>query len=346
MSLVITDLKQKTHLEHTFCDFCGVAKTSLFLEAENQEIKEKFKIVKCDNCGLLYLNPRPIKEIIGRYYPVDSYYSYQDFSDKKRFNYREWLKKISLEGYYKSKNIFKKLISKVLIRNLMIVVPKERKGRLLDIGCGSGEFLNQMKGFGWEVYGVEINSEAVGTGKRKGLNIFCGELGGADFPDNFFDVVVLNQTLEHVYSPSAYLKETHRILKPEGSLIIGVPNIDCIERKIFKEYWHGLDVPRHIYFFSISSLRRYLERHEFEIERIISKRFCFRLKGIKADLKLLLRNKDREVSMLSNVLTCFQSVLRLLVMKTLKSLFPKAHHEDLDIFVAFYARKPASGKTV
>jgi len=197
-------------LEHTNCDFCGGNKAAKFLESEDHVTKEKFIMVKCSTCGLVYLNPRPVKEKIGGYYPGENYYSYQDFTDKK-LNYREWLKQASLEGYYNSKNIFKKILSWLLVRNFQIVVPKELKGRLLDIGCGSGEFLNQMKNFGWEVYGVEISPEAADMGNKRGLNVFCGELGSADFPQDYFDVVVLSQSLEHVYSPGAYLE--YQIIK-------------------------------------------------------------------------------------------------------------------------------------
>jgi len=340
MNTVTTEPKPKTQLEYTKCDFCGENKTNLFREAVYEDTRERFKMVRCDNCGLVYLNPRPARDIIGRYYPVDSYYSYQDFSDKKRFNYREWLKKISLEGYYSSKNIFKKLISHLLVRNFMIVLPKEKKGRLLDIGCGSGEFLNQMKIFGWEVWGVEISREAADTGNKRGLNIFCGELGGADFPDNFFDVVVLSQSLEHVYSPGSYLGEIHRILKPEGKLIIGVPNIECVESKIFKENWHGLDVPRHLYFFTVVTLKSYLEKYGFEVEKILSKKFSLPLNGIKADLKAFIRNECNGKNFLNKILVSFLIILRLNFIKSLRFIFNRDKRNELGIYIAFYSRKP------
>jgi len=286
-------------LEHTNCDFCGGNKAAKFLESEDHVTKEKFIMVKCSTCGLVYLNPRPVKEKIGGYYPGENYYSYQDFTDKK-LNYREWLKQASLEGYYNSKNIFKKILSYLLVRNFQIVVPKELKGRLLDIGCGSGEFLNQMKNFGWEVYGVEISPEAADMGNKRGLNIFCGELGGADFPQNYFDVVVLSQTLEHVYSPGAYLEKIYRLLKQGGLLIIGVPNIDCLEIQVFGRNCHALDVPRHLHFFNVSSLRRYLEKYGFEVEKILSKKFSLPLQGIKTDLQTYIKNECKDKSSLNN----------------------------------------------
>jgi SAM-dependent methyltransferase len=330
-------------LEYTNCDFCGKKKTSLFLEAEYKDTRERFKIVRCDNCGLIYLNPRPAKEEIARYYPPDSYYSYQDFSDKK-FNYRERLKKISLEGYYNSKNIFKKLIARLLVPNFMIVVPKERKGRLLDIGCGSGEFLNQMRNFGWEVYGVEINPESAITGNKKGLNIFCGELESADFPDNYFDVVVLSQTMEHVYSPGSYLKHIHRILNKEGLVIIGVPNVGCMETQIFGRYCHALDVPRHLYFFTVTSLRRYLEKYGFEVEKVLSKKFSLPLNGIRWDVKSFVQNECKDKSVFNKMLTCFLLVSRLILTKSYKFLFKRDRVEELGFYISFYAKKTVRKK--
>jgi SAM-dependent methyltransferase len=329
------------NLEYIDCDFCGKNKTSLFLEAEYKDTRERFKIVRCDNCGLIYLNPRPAKEEIARYYPPDSYYSYQDFSNRK-FNYREWLKKISLEGYYNSKNIFKKLIARFLVPNFMIVVPKERMGRLLDIGCGSGEFLNQMRNFGWEVYGVEINPESAIIGNKKGLTIFCGELESADFPDDYFDVVVLSQCLEHVYSPSSYLREIHRIIRPEGTLIIGVPNIECLESKIFEENWHALEVPRHLYFFSVSSLRRYLEKYGFMVEKVLSKKFSLPLSGLRADLSSFIWNRYKEKNFWGKALTSFQTVLRLNSLKFLKFVFKRDQVKELGVHISIYAKKPSN----
>jgi len=339
MNTVITKHKPKTQLEYTNCDLCGKNKTELFLEAESDVTKERFKIVRCQNCGLIYLNPRPVKEIIGKYYPVENYYAYQDFSDK-RLNYRERLKQASLEGYYSSKNIFKKFLSWLLVRNFLIVVPKGLKGRLLDIGCGSGEFLNQMKNFGWEVYGVEINQESTDMGNKQGLNIFCGELGGADFPQNYFDVVVLSQTLEHVYSPGSYLDKIHRLLKEDGLLIIGVPNISCLESHIFGRNWHALEVPRHLHFFTVPSLRRYLEKYGFKVEKVLSKKFSLPLKGLKADLKTFIKNEYKDKSSLDKALLSFVIIFNLIFKKVTTFLFNRSKADDLGVHIALYARKP------
>lgn len=345
MNSIIAEPKPKTRLEHTTCDFCGMEKPDLFLEALSDVTQEKFNLVRCTNCGLIYLNPRPVKEIIGRYYPVESYYSYQDFTNKK-LNYREWLKRACLEGYYGSRNIFKKLLSLLLVRNFLIVVPKGIKGRLLDIGCGSGEFLNQMKNFGWEVYGVEINKESADRGNKRGLDIFCGELGDTDFPQNYFNVVVLSQTLEHVYSPGAYLEKIYQLLKEGGLLIIGVPNIECMESEIFKENWHDLDVPRHLYFFSVPTLGHYLEKYGFKVEKVLSKKFSLPLQGIRTDLKRFIRNNCNDKNFLNKILISFLMIFRLLLLKVGKFLLSNDKAKELGIYVAFYARKPGLNNSV
>jgi SAM-dependent methyltransferase len=342
MSTVLNEQKPKTQLEYTNCDLCGENRTNLFLEAESEVNKEKFKIVRCANCGLIYLNPRPAKEIIGRYYPVDSYYAFQDFSAKKRLNYREWLKNISLEGYYDSKNIFKKLIAKLLVRNFLVVIPKERKGRLLDIGCGSGEFLYQMKNFGWEVYGIEISQEASDMGNKRGLNIFFGELENTNFPENFFDVVVLSQTLEHVYSPGSYLEKIYRLLKVGGLLITGVPNVGCLEIQVFGRSCHALDVPRHLHFFTIASLRNYLEKYGFEVEKVLSKKFSLPLQGIRTDLKNFIQNEYKDKNSLNKIWISFSVIFRLLFIKSLRFIIDRDKVNELGFYIAFYARKPVN----
>jgi SAM-dependent methyltransferase len=141
------------------------------------------------------------------------------------------------------------------------------------VGCGTGGLLDWLKKHGWHVYGVEISKQAAEYGNKYELNIFNGELIEAKYPSAFFDVVVINQVLEHLYDPKKTLKEIHRILKTDGTLIVGVPNIDSYEAKVFGRYWSALDIPRHLYHFNLRSLKLLVEENNFNIKRITNTAF-------------------------------------------------------------------------
>lgn len=144
-----------------------------------------------------------------------------------------------------------------------------QKGKLLDIGCGNGKFLYQMKRLGWEVYGVENDSGAFETAQRiLGSNVFCGNLQDAGFPDNHFDVITVSHVIEHVLEPLALLEECRRILKPKGILVIITPNSQSLCKRIFGENWRSWEVPRHVFIFSPQSLKTLVEKSGLRISSI------------------------------------------------------------------------------
>jgi SAM-dependent methyltransferase len=137
-------------------------------------------------------------------------------------------------------------------------------GRMLDLGCGSGWFLREMQDRGWDVYGVEINSIAAELGRREAaLNIFAGTLQQAGFPSNFFDYVRSNHSFEHISCPAETLDEMHRVLKPGGRLLIGVPNVASLNARVFGQYWWYLGAPVHPYNYSVNTLSLLLKKHHF-----------------------------------------------------------------------------------
>jgi SAM-dependent methyltransferase len=157
------------------------------------------------------------------------------------------------------------LYSKLLGQNRD--VPIRADFVVLDVGCGEGRYLLEKRQAGCRCYGVDISAAALLRLQQvdPAIKTHCGNLWDANFPDSFFDVINLSHVLEHVTEFSRLLSETRRILKPGGSLRVQVPNAASLSFWIFGKCWMPLDVPRHVYVFSIKNLKRLFEGAGFEI---------------------------------------------------------------------------------
>jgi len=259
------------------CDLCGESKFTFLFEGYDRKhgVPGLFNVYKCDNCGLVFINPQPNQEEITRYYPKDEYYSLQRIGTRPK--HIHWRSKLW------------KILCGPASRTMKVV----RNGKLLDIGCGSGEFLLKMKSRGMECYGIEPYDFDAEFAKRHSLKIFHGHLSDAEFPDEYFDVITLNHVFEHVHNPSETLQETHRILKTGGSLIIAVPNVSSWAFKLFWNYWVNLDVPRHLFSYSDITLKRYAEKTKF---KIVKTRYNSDSLGFSGSLLYLMnRYRKREI---------------------------------------------------
>jgi SAM-dependent methyltransferase len=130
-------------------------------------------------------------------------------------------------------------------------------------------YLKTLKDAGWDTYGIDIDVRAVENAKKLGLNVFVEEVYEANFPNEYFDIIVMKHALEHIHNPSKTLNEAYRILKKDGILIAGVPNIESLEFELFREYWHQIDAPRHLYHFSQTSFGLLLQKCGFIIDQIV-----------------------------------------------------------------------------
>ncbi|MGF7038579.1 class I SAM-dependent methyltransferase [Mucilaginibacter lappiensis] len=212
-------------------------------------IKGEFTIDKCGNCGLVFLNPMPSDKHLTSLYPK-TYYSYQDF-------------------YEKDQSVIRRIFKKYIINIGTLDPVFSQPGKILDIGCGSGKFLYGMKKKGWQVYGVEVNENAAEVGNEvEQLNIHPGDLLSSKFDSDFFDYIRSNHSFEHITTPEPVLDEVHRILKKDGKLLIGVPNIESFNGRLFKKYWWYLGAPVHPFNYSVSTLCKMVEKHGFVVEKV------------------------------------------------------------------------------
>ena len=142
-------------------------------------------------------------------------------------------------------------------------------GRLLDVGCGNGVFLDVMRQLGWEVTGVDPDGAAVTVARQKlGLQVFEGSLEEAGLPGGHFDAITMNHVIEHVPDPIGTLRECHRVLRPGGRLVVATPNISSLGRRLFDDAWVLWDPPRHLHLFSQSALRACAELAGLEISEL------------------------------------------------------------------------------
>ncbi|MDD2889362.1 MAG: class I SAM-dependent methyltransferase [bacterium] len=147
-------------------------------------------------------------------------------------------------------------------------IPWSGEGKVLDIGCGMGCGLNKLKKLGWETYGVELDEYAAEYAKKADHNIICGTLLEANFLPNFFDVILLSEVLEHLYNPLETLKEIKRIIKPGGKIYISVPISNNLFFKIFKNRWHSLEIPRHLWIPSTKAIKILCYKTGMKINRL------------------------------------------------------------------------------
>lgn len=218
-------------METVACNLCGSGKWELFQTVSVEQFgpPSQFKLVKCQDCGLVYLNPRPSPEQMKDYYPA-AYY--EDLASINKDLYR----------WYQQERLHK-------------LQAHSKGGRLLDVGCNDGLFLYLAAQAGWEAKGVEMaESSAAYAREVLKLDVFTGQLTEVNFPAQHFDIVTFWHVLEHLHDPLRELREANRIMKPDGLLVVEVPNIASWQARLFSTNWRALDVPRHLYHFSPASL--------------------------------------------------------------------------------------------
>ena len=245
-------------METAVCCMCGSAKQrELFKKKEKFGItKEFFTVVSCADCGFFYVSPRPLEAEIALFYPET--YSWKESTGESSLLSRAIN---GIEKLYRF-HLLKYEVSKVKR------FTKIREGRILDVGCGSGDRLLVFRNQGYDAYGVEISSAALYAKEKLNLKVFKGDVSSAGFQDNFFDIITLYNVLEHLHDPRRLLREAKRILKDKGFLVIEVPNTASLQFNIFKKRWAAFDVPRDLSYFSPKHLENLLAQEGFRVENI------------------------------------------------------------------------------
>lgn len=239
-------MKSQTLTTTTGCGVCGaIAARELYNAADRLGNSDKvFTISQCEGCGVLRTLPEMSQSELADCYPSEYWGGTHQPPES-------WIKSSQSDktGFLRSCRI--------------------SGGRILDVGCGAGFFLRALNGNRWDRFGVEIGSEASEQAARSlGVhNVRSGTLVEAGFDDAFFDVVTFWSALEHTNEPRANLIEARRILKPDGTLVVQVPNAASYQARWFKGAWFSLDAPRHRYHFNAEGLDRLFSQTGFETYR-------------------------------------------------------------------------------
>jgi 2-polyprenyl-3-methyl-5-hydroxy-6-metoxy-1,4-benzoquinol methylase len=272
MNEPVEDMEMRS-MPHPGCVLCGNGGEFIHTGQRDRLFgaQGSWNIRRCSNqrCGALWLDPMPLKDDLGK-----AYRTYYTHSKKAVAASPGLLKQLYLRakrGYwavrygYGAESV--SFLSRMLGR-LLYLFPVRRAdvdeevrflqyipgGRLLDVGCGSGEWLAIMRRFGWQVQGNDFDANAVQVAKGMGLDVGCGPLEEQNYAGGSFDAVVLHHVLEHVPDPVGTLRECARILKPGGKVLAFTPNSRSFGHWLFGEHWRGLEPPRHLQIMTLETM--------------------------------------------------------------------------------------------
>lgn len=234
------------------CPICNATSFTTYLTCTDHTVsRETFTIVMCESCGFKFTNPRPEEKDLGKYYKSEDYVSHSN--TKKGF----------INSTYQSVRKY------TLLKKLQLISRYFKTGSILDIGCGTGEFLNTCKLAKWETIGIEPDEDA----RKMAVNNYSLDVRSEselqNIPDSSFEIITMWHVLEHVPKLNERVKELKRLIKPNGIIIIAVPNSDSLDAKIYKEKWAAYDVPRHLYHFNPKDIDTLFKNHGMKMFKIL-----------------------------------------------------------------------------
>ena len=238
-----------------YCHICGSSSFETHIVSKDFSVsKEDFTIVKCKGCNFHFTNPRPSDKELAKYYISDHYISHNNTS----------------------KNLFEKtyqLVRKITIRTKYNLVSDFFKsGRILDIGCGTGDFLHKCNKKNWNTKGIEPSAVA----RKQAVenhNLDVEESTDLRKLNGEFDIITMWHVLEHVTELNNTVSEIRKLLSADGKAIIAVPNLESFDSYYYKKFWAAYDLPIHLYHFSKTSITKLFEKHGFSLRKTKGMKF-------------------------------------------------------------------------
>ena len=209
---------------------------------------ESFSLLLNEEYQILKTHPQPTLDKLGSYYEFEDYISHTDGKRTLFEKMYHFIKRKAIRDKVKLINSYQPL-----------------KGKILDIGAGTGDFLLGCKNQNWDILGIEPNDKAKGIALGKGVK-FGDKIEKLE--SNSFDVITMWHVLEHVPDVEHQVAELKRLLKPSGTIIIAVPNFKSYDAKYYKEFWAAYDVPRHLWHFSKTAIEKLFDKQNMNLEDI------------------------------------------------------------------------------
>ena len=232
------------------CPVCKSSKLQSQLTAIDYTVSGKnFEIWECLSCNLRFTQNIPVEEEIGAFYESEEYISHSNTSQGIINRLYQWVRNYTLK----------------LKRKQVQKISGLQTGTLLDLGCGTGEFLATMKNAGWQTLGLEPDPGARKMAAERWQLTVDDSPKLYDLPESTYDVITMWHVLEHVHRLHDYLDTLNRILKDTGTLMVAVPNYQSRDAGHYGEYWAAYDVPRHLYHFAPTTMAMLMEAHGFQV---------------------------------------------------------------------------------
>jgi len=235
------------------CPVCNTSSFSNYLNVEDYTVSHKqFTIQQCNSCYFLFTNPRPPSEEIGDYYKSEEYISHHDETKTLMSKVYTSVRNYTIGGKIK-----------------MINELSDKKGSLLDVGCGTGNFIQACKENGWIISGTEPDQGARDVASKRVGELIFDSINHKQLEGKSFDIITLWHVLEHVHLLNETVDWLKEHLNPDGKIIIAVPNPQSFDAEKYGAFWAAYDVPRHLYHFTKASMKKLMENHGLGLVKIL-----------------------------------------------------------------------------
>ncbi|MEC4003556.1 class I SAM-dependent methyltransferase [Flavobacterium sp. SUN052] len=230
-----------------------ISKTKPFLKVKDYSVsQETFELLYDYELDMLITHPQPSLEKLPSYYESVDYISHTDGNKSLFEKMYQFVKGIALKN------------------KLKLINSESQKGRILDIGAGVGDFLSVAKNNGWQTIGIEPSDKAKAIAKNKGVS-FVEKL--SELENNSFDIITMWHVLEHVPDLENQIAELKRLIKPNGTIIVAVPNFKSFDANHYGHFWAAYDIPIHLWHFSKTAIKKLFAKEKLELTKVLPMKF-------------------------------------------------------------------------